>query len=49
MDLRHRYLYRCRGRYSGVYYLCKVLGPACLAPGHHVFRYLGEAGLLPNL
>ncbi|MPC72547.1 hypothetical protein E2C01_066859 [Portunus trituberculatus] len=33
-DLRHRYLYRCRGRYSGVYYLSKILGPQCLAQGH---------------
>ncbi|MPC52791.1 hypothetical protein E2C01_046669 [Portunus trituberculatus] len=47
--LRHRYLYRCRGRDSGVYYLSKTLGPACLSPGHDVFRYLGEAGLLPKL
>ncbi|MPD02756.1 hypothetical protein E2C01_098358 [Portunus trituberculatus] len=36
IELRHRYLYRCRGRDSGVYYLSKVLGPACLAPGHDV-------------
>ncbi|MPC67636.1 hypothetical protein E2C01_061813 [Portunus trituberculatus] len=38
IELRHRYLYRCRGRDSGVYYLSKVLGPACLAPGHDVYR-----------
>ncbi|MPC97499.1 hypothetical protein E2C01_092817 [Portunus trituberculatus] len=49
MDLRHRYLYRCRSRDSGVYYLSKVLGPACLAHGHDVFRFLGEAGILLNL
>ncbi|MPC15984.1 hypothetical protein E2C01_008790 [Portunus trituberculatus] len=49
IDLRHRYLYRCRGRDSGVYYLSKALGPACLSPDHDVFKYLGEAGLLPNL
>ncbi|MPC31577.1 hypothetical protein E2C01_024872 [Portunus trituberculatus] len=48
-DLRHRYLYRCRGKDSGVYYISKVLRPECLAQGHDVFRYLGEAGLLPNL
>ncbi|MPC54013.1 hypothetical protein E2C01_047919 [Portunus trituberculatus] len=48
-DLRHHYLYRCRGRDSGAYYLSKVLGPACLAQGHDVFRFLGEAGLLPKL
>ncbi|MPC51528.1 hypothetical protein E2C01_045376 [Portunus trituberculatus] len=45
--LRHRYLYHCRGRDSGVYYIAQVLGPACLAPGHDVFKYLGKAGLLP--
>ncbi|MPC47302.1 hypothetical protein E2C01_041044 [Portunus trituberculatus] len=49
IELRHRYLYRCRGRDSWVYYLSKVFGPACLAPGHDVFRFLGEAGLLLNL
>ncbi|MPC75731.1 hypothetical protein E2C01_070125 [Portunus trituberculatus] len=49
IELRHRYLYRCRGRDSGVFYLSKVLGPASLAPGHDVFRFQGEAGLLPNL
>ncbi|MPC72799.1 hypothetical protein E2C01_067112 [Portunus trituberculatus] len=48
-DLLHHYLYLCRGRDSGVYYLSKVLGPACLSPGHDVFKYLEEAGLLPNL
>ncbi|MPC37212.1 hypothetical protein E2C01_030686 [Portunus trituberculatus] len=48
IDLRHRYLYRCRGRDSGVYYLPKVLGPAFLSPGHDIFSYLGEAGLLPK-
>ncbi|MPD06273.1 hypothetical protein E2C01_102077 [Portunus trituberculatus] len=48
-DLRHRYLYRCRGRDSGVYYLSKVLGPVCLAQGHDVFKFLGEAGLLPKV
>ncbi|MPC57313.1 hypothetical protein E2C01_051291 [Portunus trituberculatus] len=26
-----------------------LLGPACLSPGHDVFRYLGEAALLPKL
>ncbi|MPD05200.1 hypothetical protein E2C01_100931 [Portunus trituberculatus] len=46
-DLRH--LYRCRGRDSGVYYISKVLGPERLAQGHDVFRFLGEAGLLPML
>ncbi|MPC70501.1 hypothetical protein E2C01_064751 [Portunus trituberculatus] len=49
IELRHRYFYRSRGRDSGVYYLSKVLGPASLAPGHDVFSFLGEAGLLPNL
>ncbi|MPC87087.1 hypothetical protein E2C01_081938 [Portunus trituberculatus] len=49
IELRHRYLYRCRGRDSGVYYISKVLGPGCLAQGHDVFRFLGEAGLLPKL
>ncbi|MPC71789.1 hypothetical protein E2C01_066078 [Portunus trituberculatus] len=48
-DLRHRYLYRCRGKDSGVYYISKVLGPECLAQGHDVLNFLGEAGLLPNL
>ncbi|MPC80528.1 hypothetical protein E2C01_075108 [Portunus trituberculatus] len=48
-DLRHRYLYRCRSRDSGVYYISKVLGPECLAQGHDGFRFLGEAGLLPKL
>ncbi|MPC70750.1 hypothetical protein E2C01_065007 [Portunus trituberculatus] len=47
--LRHRYLYRCRGRDSGVYYISKVFGPECLAQGHDVFRFLGEAGILPKL
>ncbi|MPC45896.1 hypothetical protein E2C01_039603 [Portunus trituberculatus] len=49
IDLRHRYLYRCRGRESGVYHLSKVLKPACLAPGHDIFNYLAEAVLLSNL
>ena len=49
MDLRHRRLYRCRGGGNGVYCLTKVLGPSCLAPGHDVFRFLEEAGLLPKL
>ncbi|MPC97727.1 hypothetical protein E2C01_093056 [Portunus trituberculatus] len=49
IELRHRYLYRCRGRDSGVCYLSKVLGPACLAPDHDVYRHLGEAGLLPKV
>ncbi|MPC83363.1 hypothetical protein E2C01_078072 [Portunus trituberculatus] len=49
MDLRHRYFYRDSGRDSGVYYLSEILRPACLDPSHDVFRYLGEAGLLPNL
>ncbi|MPC61556.1 hypothetical protein E2C01_055629 [Portunus trituberculatus] len=31
IKLRHHYLYRCRGRDSGVYYISKVLGPECLA------------------
>ncbi|MPC78090.1 hypothetical protein E2C01_072565 [Portunus trituberculatus] len=48
-DLRHRYLYRCRNTDSGVYYISEVLGPECLAQGHDVFRFLGEAGLLPKL
>ncbi|MPD01422.1 hypothetical protein E2C01_096949 [Portunus trituberculatus] len=48
-DLRHRYLYRCRSRDSGVYYISKVLGLECLAQGHDVFRFLGEAGLLLKL
>ncbi|MPC73519.1 hypothetical protein E2C01_067852 [Portunus trituberculatus] len=47
-DLRHRYLYRCRGRDS-VSIIYKVLGPECLAQNHDVFRFLGEAGLLPKL
>ncbi|MPC76226.1 hypothetical protein E2C01_070633 [Portunus trituberculatus] len=46
-DLRHRYLYRCRGRVSGVYYISKFLGPECLAQDHDVFKLLGDAGLLP--
>ncbi|MPC68616.1 hypothetical protein E2C01_062818 [Portunus trituberculatus] len=49
IELRHHYLYRYRGSDSGVYYLSKVLCPACLAPGHDVYRDLGEAGLLPNV
>ncbi|MPC64370.1 hypothetical protein E2C01_058484 [Portunus trituberculatus] len=49
IELRHRYLYRCRGRDSSVYYISKVLGPESLAQGHHVFRFLGEAGLLSKL
>ncbi|MPC79210.1 hypothetical protein E2C01_073725 [Portunus trituberculatus] len=49
IELRHRYLYRCRGRDSGVYYLLKVLGSAFLAPANDVYKYLGEAGLLPNV
>ncbi|MPC38280.1 hypothetical protein E2C01_031786 [Portunus trituberculatus] len=40
MDLRHRYLCRRRSRDNGVYYLSKVLGPACLAPGHDVIAVL---------
>ncbi|MPC45396.1 hypothetical protein E2C01_039094 [Portunus trituberculatus] len=42
IELRHRYLYRCRGRDSGVFYLSKVLGPASLAPGYDFLRFLGE-------
>ncbi|MPC90912.1 hypothetical protein E2C01_085916 [Portunus trituberculatus] len=49
IELRHHYLYRCRGRDSDVYYISKVLGPACLALGHDVFGFLGEADLLPYL
>ncbi|MPC77799.1 hypothetical protein E2C01_072266 [Portunus trituberculatus] len=49
IELRHRYLYRCRGRDSGVYYLSMVLRPECLVQGHDVFRGLGESGLLPKL
>ncbi|MPC48881.1 hypothetical protein E2C01_042667 [Portunus trituberculatus] len=49
IELRHRYLCRCRSRDSGVYYLSKVRGPACLVPGHDVYKYLGEAGLLPKV
>ncbi|MPC21544.1 hypothetical protein E2C01_014534 [Portunus trituberculatus] len=49
IELRHRYLYRYRGRDSGVYYISKILGPECLAQGHDVLRFLGEAGLLPKL
>ncbi|MPC44471.1 hypothetical protein E2C01_038144 [Portunus trituberculatus] len=48
-DLRDRYLYRCRGRDSDVYYSSIVLGPECLAQGFDVFEFLGEAGLLPKL
>ncbi|MPC99596.1 hypothetical protein E2C01_095021 [Portunus trituberculatus] len=48
-DLRHRYLYRFRGRDSGVYYILKVLGTECLAQGHDVFSFLGKAGLLPMM
>ncbi|MPC77631.1 hypothetical protein E2C01_072090 [Portunus trituberculatus] len=48
-DLRHCYLYRFRNRDSGVYYISKVLGSECLAQSHDVFRFLGEAGLLPKL
>ncbi|MPC62870.1 hypothetical protein E2C01_056960 [Portunus trituberculatus] len=49
IELRHRYLYRCRGRDSGVYYILMVLGPECLAQNHDVFRFLGDARLLPKL
>ncbi|MPC21756.1 hypothetical protein E2C01_014751 [Portunus trituberculatus] len=49
IELRHCYLYRCRGRDSCVYYSSKVLGPECLAQDHDIFRCLGEAGLLPKL
>ncbi|MPC99571.1 hypothetical protein E2C01_094994 [Portunus trituberculatus] len=49
IELRHRFLYRCPGRDSGVFYIGQVLGPACLAAGHDVFKYLGGAGLLPNV
>ncbi|MPC75976.1 hypothetical protein E2C01_070377 [Portunus trituberculatus] len=31
------------------YYISKVLGLECLAQGHDVFKFLGEAGLFPNL
>ncbi|MPC79798.1 hypothetical protein E2C01_074344 [Portunus trituberculatus] len=44
IDLRHRYLYRCRDGDSGVYHLSEVLGPAMM-----FFFFLGEAGLLPYL
>ncbi|MPC82504.1 hypothetical protein E2C01_077175 [Portunus trituberculatus] len=47
IDLRHRYLYRCRDRDNGVYHLSQVLGPACLALGHDIFGFLGEGGFLP--
>ncbi|MPC62770.1 hypothetical protein E2C01_056860 [Portunus trituberculatus] len=49
IDLRHRYLYRCRDGNSGVYLLPEVLEPACLALGYDVFDFWGEAGLLPYL
>ncbi|MPC90835.1 hypothetical protein E2C01_085838 [Portunus trituberculatus] len=42
-DLRHRYLYRCRSRDSGVYYISKILGLECLAQGYDVFfLFLGD-------
>ena len=49
LDLRHRYLYRCRGRSNGVYSLARMLGPACLAPGYDVVGFLQEAGFLSRL
>ncbi|MPC89955.1 hypothetical protein E2C01_084920 [Portunus trituberculatus] len=39
IELRHRYLYCCRGRDSIVYYISKFLGPECLAQGHDVFEF----------
>ncbi|MPC60743.1 hypothetical protein E2C01_054799 [Portunus trituberculatus] len=39
IELRHRYLYRCRGRDSSVYYISKVLGPECLAQGRDVLDF----------
>ncbi|MPC60953.1 hypothetical protein E2C01_055015 [Portunus trituberculatus] len=44
IELRHRYLYRCRGRDSGVYHLSQVLGPECLALGHDVFAAPNDPG-----
>ncbi|MPC86872.1 hypothetical protein E2C01_081709 [Portunus trituberculatus] len=49
IELRHRYLYRCCGRDSCVHYISKIFGPECMAQGHDVFRFLGEAGLLQKL
>ncbi|MPC51374.1 hypothetical protein E2C01_045218 [Portunus trituberculatus] len=50
IELRHRYLYRCRGRDSSVYYISKVLGPECLAQGHDVSKCPSLCGTLsqPN-
>ena len=49
LDLRHRYLYRCRGRGGGEFHLFQILGSNSLAPGYDVLSFLGEAGLLPRL
>ncbi|MPC98555.1 hypothetical protein E2C01_093929 [Portunus trituberculatus] len=48
IELRNRYLYRCRGRDSGVYYLSKVLGAECLAQGHDVFMFFGRSCSSPK-
>ena len=49
LDFRHRYLYRCRDRSSGVFSLSRMLGPACLARGYDVIGFLQEAGFLSRL
>ena len=48
VDLRNRFLYRCRDA-DGVFHLTRVLGPACLSPGYQVLHFLEEAGLLQRL
>ncbi|MPC47996.1 hypothetical protein E2C01_041759 [Portunus trituberculatus] len=48
IELRHRYLYRCRGRDNGVYYISKVLGPECLGQGHDVFKFYGRSWPSPK-
>ena len=48
VDLRQRFLYRCRGA-DGGFSLSQVLGPTCPSPGYEMVYFLEEAGLLSLL
>ena len=44
VELRQRFLYRCRGA-DGGFSISRVLGPVCPSPGYEVVYFLEEAGL----
>ena len=48
VELRQRFLYRCRGA-NGGFSLSRVFGPACPSPGYEVVYFLGETCFLSLL